>query len=218
MFSLTKERDQVYCLHFDKQEDLCLTFLRYQEYYESGNPEFQHHAFTINDFKKWYSNTHGEGQFTYPTDWTGFNIPLDTISKVQELGIPDPNFYDNFMSAVANYILNDAQTSNCYLIGVFGETKTALKHELAHALYFTNSKYKNKINEIFNNLPKGVRNTMVENLDNNGYAASSVIDEFQAYIVDDYINGIWPDPEKPQELMQASNDVINAYQEYNNVC
>jgi hypothetical protein len=46
---------------------------------------------------EWYSKKQGDGAFTYPTDWAGFNIPSAVVTGVHALGISDYNRYDERM-------------------------------------------------------------------------------------------------------------------------
>lgn len=90
----------VYQLHFDSAYDLAMHFVRMQEYYES--PKFRKQIFTLVEYMAWYSKEHGKGAFTYPKDWTGFNVPSDVAREVYKssCAIPDFNQYDERMSRI----------------------------------------------------------------------------------------------------------------------
>lgn len=55
------------------------------------------------------------------------------------------------------------------------------------------SDYKDKITNLFKNLPISIKNKITQNLIKNGYAESLVIDEVQAYISKNELNYIFPD-------------------------
>lgn len=74
MLKLQKITDKIYHLHFDKQYDLAMHFLRYQEYYECPNDRFYKNSFTLAEFMHWYAKEYGS--FSYPEDWGGFNLML----------------------------------------------------------------------------------------------------------------------------------------------
>ena len=73
MFSLKQLMQRVWHLHFDHHYDLTMHFFRYQEYYES--PKFKQSNIQLVDLMDWYSKNMGDGIFTYPKDWSGFNLP-----------------------------------------------------------------------------------------------------------------------------------------------
>lgn len=60
--------------------DLAMTFLRAQEWYES--PKFHHKLFTLEEYMRWYSKAYGKGAFTYPKDWSGFNVPSAAVTAI----------------------------------------------------------------------------------------------------------------------------------------
>jgi hypothetical protein len=55
-----------------------MTFLRYQEFYESPSKKFRGKSYKLLDFMKWYASEN-DGIFTYPRDWAGFNFPGSII-------------------------------------------------------------------------------------------------------------------------------------------
>src|ERR1019366_973309 len=93
-YTIKEIKSNIFLVKFKLQYDLCLTFLRYQEFYESPNKRFRNHSFTIIDFMSWYSSAFGNGIFTYPNDWNGFNFPDYIVPAVISAGIPDKNIYD----------------------------------------------------------------------------------------------------------------------------
>ena len=48
-----KITDRVYLVTFTNRFDLTMTFMRYQEYYES--PKFRNKIFSLAEFMRWYS-------------------------------------------------------------------------------------------------------------------------------------------------------------------
>ena len=64
--------------------------------------------------------------------------------------------------------------------------KKDLKHEVAHALYYTNSNYKKQVNKILNKINKKERikiNNLLTKVE--GYSNNVLPDETQAYILAD---------------------------------
>ena len=64
-YTLKEIKGGIFLVEFDNQYDLAMTFLRYQEFYES--PKFKGKRFTIIDFMEWYSKEY-DGAFTYTKD------------------------------------------------------------------------------------------------------------------------------------------------------
>ena len=79
----------IYHLNFAEHYDLCMHFVRYQEYYEG--PEHREKIFTLLDYMEWYAEEHGKGGFTYASDWSGFNVPDWVLHQVRNADIPDLN-------------------------------------------------------------------------------------------------------------------------------
>lgn len=194
MFQLKKMREGVYMLSFTNHIDLCYAFMRYQEFYESTNPLFQGKAFTWAEYIRWYTlstnkKSDNKVAFYYCSDWAGFNTPVEVIGKVHDLGIPDPNHYDDIMHGI--YKLITTECDKAYLIGATPGTATE-KHELTHALYYLNSEYKNKVLNViqkshgFQSQAMKEREKLVTGmskiLHDVGYAESSIIDEINAFV------------------------------------
>ena len=62
----------IYLVEIDGNCDLAYTFLRVQEFYESGNDNIRGHAFTWEEYKAWYCSQSKKGTFSYGDDWRGF--------------------------------------------------------------------------------------------------------------------------------------------------
>jgi hypothetical protein len=71
----------------DSQEELGNTFIRFQEFYESPNPNFLGKIFTLGMVRQWYSVKYGAD--TYHHDWTGFNFPSRILLPFKQ-GLFDP--------------------------------------------------------------------------------------------------------------------------------
>ena len=69
----------VYLMTYDTRYDLCMSFVRVQEFYES--PEFKGRYFTLEEFIDWWSikMSHIHGAFDYPARWGGFNVPGEVM-------------------------------------------------------------------------------------------------------------------------------------------
>ncbi len=137
-------RKNIFLLKFNDQVEQASTFLRFQEHYES--PEFRGKIFSLDEFKDWY--TKQKGSFSYYTDWIGFNFPSEVLKPFKG-GKFDP------LSEKEKEILKlfEGVEDPFYVISVYAvdekqEMSYLLKHEIGHALFYTESEYKKKAQEI----------------------------------------------------------------------
>jgi hypothetical protein len=137
--------NRIHLLIFDTQKDVASTFLRFQEHYES--PEFMGKIFSLEEFKEWYVQNSPKGketgEFTYYSDWNGFNIPSSVLrlfyqGKFDPLSEQERKFLERFKDEPEPF----------YVIGVHKSTKklkASLQHEVAHGLFFTDEHYRNEV-------------------------------------------------------------------------
>jgi hypothetical protein len=158
----------------DSQEELGLTFMRFQEHYESANPKFRDNIFTIGQLRHWYSETYGANN--YHTTWIGFNFPSKVLIPFRD-GLFDPlTVEENRLLELFRY-----RKDNFYIIGA--QNNSTLRHELAHALYSSNIKYKTEIDKFLSKNQKKLKDTNKYILEK-GYCKEVLNDEIQAYITD----------------------------------
>ena len=179
-WALTKIYEGIYLLEMNDAYDLAMHFLRAQEYYESPNPMFRNHKFSIIDLMEWYSKENNNC-FTYATDWVGFNIPSRVLEDLYIFGgFSDFNKYDLFMRNI-HYLIS-GQENSYYLIGAkFGEVEDK-DHELAHAFFYTNQEYKKQTLQLLNTIDTKIIDCFRYFLTSNGYTDEVVEDEIQAYM------------------------------------
>jgi len=213
MFALKKIQDRVYLLTFDSGYDLAMHFLRYQEFYESPNEKFKNSKFTIASYMEWYSKNN-EDKFTYPADWAGFNIPSRVFDKIFELGIEDENKYDIFMRYVYN-LIRDKEDKDFYLMGAVEGDMLTIDHEMAHALWNLNPKYKSLMKENIKKLPKKALKVIRKNLKAAGYTKEVISDEIQAYLSTDLdyelIDELTESKINSDKIMKPFMRVLNKY-------
>jgi len=81
-YELHRVKKSIYAVKIDDQYQRAMLFLRYQEFYESPYKRFQGKNFDIFEFMDYYRKKRDADAFTYPKDWSGYNIPSDSfISK-----------------------------------------------------------------------------------------------------------------------------------------
>lgn len=181
-FEIIEVKPRIFLFEFKDRYDMCMYFLRYQEYYESPNPKFRGQSFDIFDFMKWYTKKFGKGSFTYPNDWNGFNIPGDTIKKVWDLGILSKTIYDYEMLMAWRECNTTANGEKFYIIGVVKGRRTTLSHEIAHGLFTLYPEYKKEMTKLVKALDPKIKNTLFKGLKKLGYTSQVYIDESQAYM------------------------------------
>jgi len=181
MFKFSKLREGVYELRFNDSFQMCMTFLRYQEFYES--PRYHDKKFTIAEFMTWYSKEQGEdGHFSYASgDWGGFNIPVEVIKQVFDMGLEDPNQYDQLMYAI--YRLIKMETREAYLIGVMDDGVLDV-HEMTHAMFYLDHSYRDRCLGIIHMTDPELLDLMREVLFAKGYTEKTFYDEVQAYLTE----------------------------------
>lgn len=186
MFKLTKIRPQVYHLCFHSQRELGMTFVRYTEFYESKYDHIRGNRFTLVQQVDAYCREHlGDvnADWTYCSDWTGFNIPVDIIAEVHELGIPDPNHYDFFMKGVQEMIDCDSLGQPSYLIGTASACLLeTLRHELTHAMFYVDGEYRKKVIRAITDSSALLQKALDAALSDRNYPEKVHLDEINAYL------------------------------------
>lgn len=158
----------------DSQEELGRTFIRFQEHYESPNPDFRGKIFTLGMVRNWYSVKYGAD--TYHYDWTGFNFPSRILLPFKQ-GLFDPLTNEE----IVLLDLFKYRYDHFYIMGA--QNDATLRHELSHALYDSNEKYRNEIDSYIKKNKRGLAKTRKYILDK-GYTEEVLNDEIQAYITD----------------------------------
>lgn len=183
----------------DSQDELGLTFMRFQEHYESANPLFKGGVFTQGQLKKWYSEEYGSN--SYHSHWVGFNFPSKVLIPFKE-GLFDPlTTEEQRLLDLFKYRQDDF-----YIIGA--QSSSTLRHELAHALYASNPKYKNEIDKFLLKNKKKLQKVL-KYIKDKGYCDDVLFDEIQAYITDnddnELINITCP------SVLAGINKIFNKY-------
>ena len=180
---ISEKNNKILVIKFSTQKEMASTLIRFQEHYES--PHFKSKIFSLAKFKKWYKKQNNN-KFTYYTDWIGFNFPghillpfivgyFNPLSKNEKL----------FLEKLSKYNITDY----C-IIGIYnGHT---INHEMAHALFHQNYKYRNRVLNIVSKLTRKEKVEMKAILKKDGYHDNVMIDEIHAYLLpnDDKFNSI----------------------------
>jgi hypothetical protein len=159
-------------------------FMRYQEFYESDSDTFRGKGFKWTEFVDYYKKKTKNDILSYHEDWTGYNIPCDSIESCISL-IPDINFYDLIMFSIVDTVRSIVGSDKFYLIGIDqaeGEDKSLIEHELAHGLWFASPKYKADQLMNIDQLPEYIEEPLKSKISGMGYGPNVVDDEIQAYL------------------------------------
>ena len=170
--------------------DLSMLFCRAQEFYESPFTCIRGKKFDIFDFQKLYSKKFGNGVFSYPLDWCGFNIPghvLDNFSKLHASGY-EQSLYDKTFSHILEEISKQkTHDGNYYLIGSVANDEQTAEHELCHAFYYLKKYYRTQVdNTIKKTLDNTLFDTVKQFLQSKGYSGNVILDEINAYFSTGY--------------------------------
>ena len=206
--TLRQVASNVYLMTYDSRYDLCMSFVRVQEFYES--PEFKGKYFTLEEFIDWWSIEMSKikGSFDYPARWSGFNVPgeiiLDWLFECDEDELRGREI--DLLKKLAKRLkvnVKSVKTGQCfhtllkdklkgiYLIGCSRyESNTARRetvaHEVAHALYTLYPEYRKKCQNLILKMKKNIDDKLiyecaVDTLDKMGYDKCVIDDEVQAY-------------------------------------
>jgi len=181
-YKIKEVQPNIFAVIVKDKYDLAMLFCRAQEYYESPNKKFNGKTFDFWDYMKWYAKKYKKG-FSYMIDWSGFNIPLEIIQECYH-GL---DFYFTPYDEHMNFIMDEIEgKGDCrlpkYIIGcndIKGET---FQHEICHAKYSIDGKYKAKKDNLIKQIDKKHLKIFKNNLLKMGYARKVINDEIQAYL------------------------------------
>jgi hypothetical protein len=204
--------ERIHLLVFDTQLDLTSTFLRFQEHYES--PKFRGKIFSLDTFKRWYIQNSPEGkkkkEFTYYTDWNGFNIPSYILKpfysgKFDPISKQERQFLEIFKDEPEPF----------YIIGIHKEIKNLsafIKHEIAHGLFYTDKTYKSEVLAVLSRFD--IEPLKAELRSKAGYHERVLEDECHAYSIDSIKKLKTP---VPKELSNKLKQIYRKYLKKNEI-
>ncbi len=212
MFRLQEIRPQVFHLQFYSRRELGMTFLRYTEFYESKFDHIRGQKFTLVEQMAAYTKDSGKDDWTYTTDWSGYNIPTSVIHEVRTLGIRDHNHYDSLMDAVFELIQAQTLGKPSYLIGTSTSAEVStLDHELTHALWYLNQKYRDSVIIAMGDHLDAM-SLLTDKLVEAGYPDKVIWDEINAYLTTGLHDSFW---EVDRELLlPLQRDLQRLHSEY----
>jgi hypothetical protein len=189
-YELNEIHPKVFLVMIDDPYDLAMTFCRVQEYYESPFKQIKGKSFNKAEFQRMYANKFGEGLFTYPVDWAGFNVPCTAIWGCYNLSSNETDYdlYDDLFLEIwddIEYEYGILDDKNYYVIGSQPDHTETIDHEICHAFYFLNKEYKKKADAITATIPNEIFDYLKNQLIDLGYCGKVMKDEIQAYLSTD---------------------------------
>jgi hypothetical protein len=172
-----KTKENILILDFKTQREVCSTFVRMQEFYESDFEGIRDNYFTLKEYKERYREW--KGKFSYYTDWAGFNVPGNKVIE----------FFSLFKRLTKKEkVLKELIFKNVdinkkfYVVATYNlkENIEVLRHELSHALFYLDDGYKSKSEKLVKKYPKLKK--LKKSLLDMGYTSKVLIDECQAYL------------------------------------
>lgn len=202
----------IYCVLIDDDYDRAMLFCRYQEFYESPYKKFRGKPFTWMEYMRHYKNAWKKRVFTYPEDWSGYNIPSNILQMAHHMFCGETE-YDDIMNDIYFNCAVDSKKKNgdrhhdWYLIGASSKDLKTLDHEIAHGLYFTNQDYKKSVNKLIKNIKPTHYEKLKNKLIKMGYVNDKKIinDEIQAFMSTGLYNGLDTKELKKYEQLFVEN-------------
>jgi hypothetical protein len=190
-------KPSVYCVIVDDNYDRAMLFCRYQEFYETPFKKFRGKYFSWVEYMRHYKKFWKKDVFTYPEDWSGYNIPSNVLEKGVDAFYKETQ-YDEIMNNIYFYCANDTQQKNdgthkpWYLIGASSKDLKTMDHEIAHGLYYTNKEYNAEVKKLIAEIKPTHYNKLKKKLIKMGYVDDKKIidDEIQAFMSTGLYNGL----------------------------
>lgn len=199
-YTITTIEPNIHHLHIPDTYDLAMTVCRASEVVES--PEFHQKCFSIEEYMRWYSKAYGNGSFTYPIDWAGFNLTSSAIHATYKMNQRGGKYIFSDLERILFEELKrceiyDPQTpikaSFSLICTSKYDTRTTFRHELAHGRWHTNEEYREEMQEGVHSFSAHTK-SLAEWLKREGYQESVIEDEIHAYA----LTG-WPEDFKPSK-------------------
>lgn len=179
-----KLRDDIVLVTFPDKFELCFTFFRIQEFYESPNRKLRAKYFdyetAIAEYVKTSCKDRDNRVFTYFSDWSGFNIPGEVVDRFAFLFGTKADLTRR-ESELLLKVHTRVNTKRFYLIGAIEGEEDVIKHELAHAFYYLSKEYRDEMKSLIDRDNPMIKD-VCKHLLSIGYCKEVLDDEIQAYL------------------------------------
>ncbi len=209
-------KPRIYCVTVDDDYDRAMLFCRYQEFYESPYKKFRGKSFTWMEYMRHYKTAWKKGVFTYPEDWSGYNIPSNMLQQAHHIFCRDTE-YDLIMNDIYwpcvedSTEKNDGKQTDWYLIGASSKDLKTMDHEIAHGLYYTNNDYKKSVSKLIKQIEPNHYEKLKKKLIKMGYVDDKKIidDEINAFMSTGLYNGL-----DTKELKKYQKNFIKNFKKF----
>jgi hypothetical protein len=209
-------KPSIYCVIVDDNYDRAMLFCRYQEFYETPFKKFRGKYFSWETYMRHYKNFWKKDVFTYPEDWSGYNIPSNIVEKGIDTFYKETE-YDEIMNNIYHYCAIDSQNKNggtrkkWYLIGASSKDLKTMDHEIAHGLYYINHDYRMRVMYQLSLIPKKIMDKIDKKLIKMGYVNDRKIldDEAHAFLSTGLYNGL-----DTKEIKKYEKPFIENFKKY----
>jgi hypothetical protein len=169
------------------------------------------------EYMRHYKTEWKKDVFTYPEDWSGYNIPSNIIHQAHHIFCKDTE-YDSIMNDIYWYCANDSMEKNdgrqtdWYLIGASSKDLNTMDHEIAHGMYYTNKEYKKEVVKLINNIKPTHYEKLKKKLIKMGYVGDKKIidDEINAFMSTGLYNGL-----DTKELKKYEKEFTKNFKKFN---
>lgn len=204
-YNLKIIKNNIFVILVKNKYDLGMLFFRVQEFYEGVNSKFRSKKYCVWDYFKWYASEYG-GCFSYPKDYCGYNVPVNVALNCYKKNKIQSPYDETFVK-----ILSKIKIEKGYIIGCDNLKSDIYKHELCHALYYTNSSYRDEMDSVTKSIPKNVMNKFKKNLKQKGYCSAVTLDEIQAYMAIEKTNSITTGVKNTNQIHKKYKEIFNKY-------
>jgi len=172
--------DDLYLVKFSNEYECASTMMRMEEFYESKSRNIKGKYFTLEQFMDNYAKRHDN--FTYLSDWGGFNMRGYSIQEFYELF----QYHDDLTNKEMKFLellnkkIPDWEVRDFYLIALADDQY--LDHEVAHGIWHLNSQYQKDMRKHIRDMNINDKNKVMKVLKKWGYARSHMYDEIHAYM------------------------------------
>lgn len=206
-YKIKEIRPDVFAVVIKNGYERAMLFCRVQEFYESQGASFRDKKFSIWDYFRWYSSQNS-GCFSYPSDFVGFNLPLVVAKKCYQINeIETP--YDIEMKKIVDDLYKEGRRG--YIIGVDSLENCTFKHELAHALYYSDLNYKSRMDDVTKTISQFNVSKLKRNLHSIGYCSKVFKDEVQAYMSTEINRKITKGMKNKKSIHQKYRSILREY-------
>ena len=170
-----RRKGKIIYISFDSKYQVTSTFMRMQEFYESPSKKVRGQYFTLETFMDEYADM--TGNFTYCSDWSGFNVPGKAYRRFMRTFSMDLLYKEETLVERLEEVL-DFEEDDFYLIGTWNDED--IIHEEAHAFFHISPVYRKTMSNLVRNYKK--KNEVTKWIRDMGYGRNVAVDEIQAYL------------------------------------